>query len=394
MRLLFISLNIFIQQVSVSTQPLDTFPVLDSLFPKQSLNPAFEKHPLLSRISENDECTEEEISTVGISHDSTILVNGQNFRLQDLRMYQATQLIQMSDLDRLVQQPEIKYEVVKKVWKDGQEWAGVLQPDQVDSILKISAALQLSYSLVVSRMHQQWGTISAIARKMESEAQFPRVSSNLYLTPPNASAFDSHWDYMDVIVVQVIGKKYWNVAKSPTVYLSTEELKRKPTIEEVSKPHYPMFLMQPGDALYIPRGFLHNASTAGLDEGSSLHLTFGLEPMTATVEDLINFVFNAKFHTIIHEKAAENGYSVFRQSVPLYDSWRTIEDSRRLFEEALQEIDKLADQMKDSTLAEASNAATSKFDVAFAEFSKHYSEFRKAQHKQDNISLERAGFSA
>jgi len=399
--LLFITTDLFL---SVSTQPIDTFPVLESFFPKESLNPAFEKYPILSKVSSSEECTEEEISTVSITNDDTILVNGTNYRLQDLRMYQATQLIKMEDLDRLLQQPELKYQVVKKTWRDGREWVAVLQPEQIDELVKVAAALQLQFSLVVSRMHQQWPSISSIARKLELESEFPRVSSNLYLTPPNSTAFDSHWDFMDVIIVQVVGKKYWNVAKRPTVYLSTEELKYKPSVEEANEPYYPTFVMEPGDALYIPRGFLHNASTEGLDpnEGPSLHLTFGLEPLVSMVEDLVKFAFdtnNNDINRIIHEKASENKnkYNVFRRTVPLYESsWRNKNNNnnrqRVLFEEAVEEIQKVADRTNNYVLAKATKAASKKFDTAFQKFVDNFDEFRKMQHNHDNNRLKRAGY--
>jgi len=141
------------------------------------------------------------------------------------------------------------------------------------------------------------------------------TSVNLYFTPgatgvanPNpqrnddgkhSAGFEAHWDWMDVMVFQISGEKLWSVASTPIVPLSNRDLKRKPTLEEMERyrgndgsAHEPRFrdvLLRPGDVLYIPRGFIHNASTVSSDihlpgiqdreNGGkpSLHLTFGLE---------------------------------------------------------------------------------------------------------------------
>lgn len=405
MNILHLYLNFFILLLSfllaVRSQQLDSFPYLESMFPKDSLIEAFEKYPLLSKISDKkQECTTEDIKTVSLSQDDTINVNGQLYRLQDVRRYQSGGLIQFNDLNQLLVQPEVNYKVVKKVIQDdGEEGLGVLDHEQVDDLLKVSAAFQLQFSLVVNRLHQQWKKISDITRKLEAETHFPRVSSNLYVTPPSSTAFESHWDFMDVIVVQISGKKFWNVAKNPTIYLSTEELKRKPTMEEVSEPYYPTFLLEPGDALYIPRGFLHNASTVELNDEPSLHLTFGLEPHTSCVEDLMKFTFDKEFHDTIQEMAKNidnNENNVLRKSVPLYDSWRKIEDAKKLYEEAIQEISNVATVSKNSSklvnACETAKNNSHKFEVAHKKLVEEFVDFRRMNHKRDSGFLQRAGF--
>lgn len=72
-------------------------------------------------------------------------------------------------------------------------------------------------------------------------------------------------------------------------------MKRKPSIMEtqfyMSAGNHSTIILQPGDILYIPRGFVHNATTEltagqkGFDEPSlpSLHLTFGIHLGTFTM---------------------------------------------------------------------------------------------------------------
>ena len=117
------------------------------------------------------------------------------------------------------------------------------------------------------------------------------------------------------------------VAKHPTIYLSNKDQKRKPTKEEITRlmsnhRSYAEFTLCPGDSLYIPRGFIHNASTVDFDQlnnepmndcsypeglissqslidrlsGPSLHLTFGLEQgCEGTIEALLHHTMDAYF---------------------------------------------------------------------------------------------------
>ncbi len=138
--------------------------------------------------------------------------------------------------------------------------------------------------------------------------------------------FEPHWDWMDVIVIQLAGRKRWSVANEPIVYLSNKDQKRKPTVEEIkhyvqSPARFSEFTLCPGDALYIPRGHIHNASTVLFDDiandddshcpasypsaemakllswhGPSLHLTFGLEQACeGTLESLLHHALSAYF---------------------------------------------------------------------------------------------------
>ena len=118
------------------------------------------------------------------------------------------------------------------------------------------------------------------------------VVCNLYLTPPRAArAFESHVDWMDVIVLQLAGEKEWSVWNTPFVKLVPPDQKRKPTMEELhrTRGQFENVRMKPGDVLYIPRGNLHNATTPKDSTEMSLHLTFGIQyDFYATMESLLH----------------------------------------------------------------------------------------------------------
>ncbi|XP_043845461.1 ribosomal oxygenase 1 [Dromiciops gliroides] len=97
------------------------------------------------------------------------------------------------------------------------------------------------------------------------------VGANAYLTPPGSQGFAPHYDDIEAFVLQLEGRKLWRVYKPRE---QTEELPQfsspnfgpqglgKPVLQEV---------LEPGDLLYFPRGFIHQAEC---EPGvHSLHLT-------------------------------------------------------------------------------------------------------------------------
>lgn len=181
------------------------------------------------------------------------------------------------------------YFVLKYIIKDGEEWNGQLPYSSIP-VQEIPRLLeQKGFSLVINKLQNHWESVRDFARSLELETSAPHVSCNLYVTPPgSARAFESHMDWMDVIVLQLYGEKNWSVWLDPMIKLVPPDLKRKPTLNEMKSSPFHNVLLQPGDALYIPRGHLHNATTP--EHGNiSLHLTFGIEfGFESTLEALIH----------------------------------------------------------------------------------------------------------
>lgn len=97
------------------------------------------------------------------------------------------------------------------------------------------------------------------------------VGANVYLTPPNSQGFAPHYDDIEAFVLQVEGKKHWRVYAPRSV----EE-----TLPRVSSPNFRQedigepimdIVLEPGDLLYFPRGFIHQANT--VPGHHSLHIT-------------------------------------------------------------------------------------------------------------------------
>uniref|UniRef100_A0A7S1Y1A8 Bifunctional lysine-specific demethylase and histidyl-hydroxylase n=1 Tax=Grammatophora oceanica TaxID=210454 RepID=A0A7S1Y1A8_9STRA len=327
--------------------------LLDSLFPHDSFLHAYETSPLLSRriadgtenagVESSDHHESNNIRSVALPPDSYVEANGQQTSAQDVRLYQVNNLFQSQYLDHIFRQPNLEYKLVKKVVRDGEEWLGIMPHERVSTLEDAVMAHHAGFTLVVDKLQNHWPSISEFARELEVETQQTHVSCNLYMTPPNRSGFESHWDWMDVIVLQLAGQKTWSVASEPTVYLSNEELKYKPSLAELNETSwYDTFVLNPGDVLYIPRGHLHNASTVGFLQETSLHLTFGIESTSTSVASLIVDTIKDD-HQLISEylepiQKLEQQIGGLRQSVTFHPSFQKRRPLKQLFEDGVESI--------------------------------------------------------
>jgi len=113
----------------------------------------------------------------------------------------------------------------------------------------------------------------------DMQQTFPYAYANAYLTPPLSQAVSAHADDRDVFVVQVYGSKAWSVyEKVPIEYPYGQEQVGKnglavPT-SVLEGPKVVDTTLQPGDVLYIPRGFVHEAKTS--QKEPSYHITIAL----------------------------------------------------------------------------------------------------------------------
>lgn len=123
-------------------------------------------------------------------------------------------------------------------------------------------------TIVLEGLHRYWRPLTRFCREMEIELGH-RVQVNAYITPPGSQGFATHRDDHDVFVLQVSGSKRWSVADI------ADENQR--LVEA---------LVEPGDCLYIPRGFPHSASTTASD---SAHLTVGIltHDSIAVVDEIV-----------------------------------------------------------------------------------------------------------
>lgn len=106
------------------------------------------------------------------------------------------------------------------------------------------------------------------------------IQANAYLTPGGAAGLAPHHDTHDVFVLQVAGTKHW-VVREPAI---DTPLPRHVSDHGAAGAQPVLFEadLTPGDALYLPRGYVHSAAA---QQGVSLHLTLGV--LATTVSDVL-----------------------------------------------------------------------------------------------------------
>jgi lysine-specific demethylase/histidyl-hydroxylase NO66 len=132
-------------------------------------------------------------------------------------------------------------------------------------------------TLVLQSLHRNWPPVVRFCRDLAAELGHP-TQCNAYVTPAgNAQGFAFHHDTHDVFVLQVAGRKRWAVHE-PVVTLPTTRQSRAGAdlVPDGQQPLLDTELL-PGDALYLPRGYVHAAQTT---DSASVHLTIGLLAIT------------------------------------------------------------------------------------------------------------------
>ena len=125
-------------------------------------------------------------------------------------------------------------------------------------------------TIILNRLDESVPRVRALCSALESELGI-LVQANLYLTPRGAQGFPVHYDSHDVIVVQCEGRKRWRLYDAPLPLPMRGE--RFVAGETPPGPVREELVLEPGDALYVPRGLMHDAEAD--DDGHSLHVTVG-----------------------------------------------------------------------------------------------------------------------
>ena len=150
--------------------------------------------------------------------------------------------------------------------------------DQVsdDSLVRLFAD---GATMVLQALHRVWPPVVTFCQRLAADLGHP-VQANAYVTPPQNQGFNNHYDVHDVFVLQISGEKRWvihaPVHSSPLRHQPWTDRRRSVEQRAAQEPVIDTVL-RPGDALYLPRGFLHAATALG---GVSTHLTLGVHSWT------------------------------------------------------------------------------------------------------------------
>jgi cupin superfamily protein len=147
------------------------------------------------------------------------------------------------------------------------------------------------HTIVLQGLHRLWPPLIDFAGALTTDLGHP-VQVNAYITPSSSTGFSAHYDVHDVFVLQIAGEKRWRIHEPvhPDP-LRNQPWTQHPTAVAGRAAEEPCIdaVLRPGDALYLPRGYLHAAEALG---DVSIHLTFGVHPVTrhAILETLADLV--------------------------------------------------------------------------------------------------------
>ena len=129
-------------------------------------------------------------------------------------------------------------------------------------------------TVAMPAFHRIWAPLRELCQTLEIYFDHA-LHANVYITPGNALGFTPHYDTHEVFIMQIAGRKHWRVFEPP---LLLPHLSQTFTPQGYV-PTAPLLELDldPGDLLYLPRGYVHAASTAG---SYSAHVTLGITVFT------------------------------------------------------------------------------------------------------------------
>jgi ribosomal protein L16 Arg81 hydroxylase len=174
-----------------------------------------------------------------------------------------------------------KHAYVQGWLADDEPFPTVLYP----TVAEVQQSFLRGKTVILTAVQHRWPPAAALCRSLEAFFGCP-VHANMYLTPPGAQGFDAHFDGHEVFVLQLEGTKHWRFYGSGREWPLPDE--DGPVALDRLGPVTQEVFVQPGDMLYMPRGYIHEAFTS---DKASMHLTVGVK--VYRMVDLIRHALDA-----------------------------------------------------------------------------------------------------
>eukprot|EP00850_Spirogloea_muscicola_P008322 SM000044S15969 [mRNA] locus=s44:285073:288988:+ [translate_table: standard] len=166
-------------------------------------------------------------------------------------------------------------------------------------------ALALGYTLALRGLQFRSHNVATIAVALAAAMGQAAVGANLYLTPEGSQGLEAHYDDHCVFVCQLAGQKQWKVFPAQVQLPRLYSVRSRSQVD--NNVHPCIFNLQPGDVLYIPRGWPHealNLAQKGNCNSSepSLHITFGVEVESPFEwEGLLHIALHLRCQELAHD---------------------------------------------------------------------------------------------
>jgi ribosomal protein L16 Arg81 hydroxylase len=148
-------------------------------------------------------------------------------------------------------------------------------------LAKVDLFMAMGASLVANSVEDVSPEVRAVISSLGDQFS-ARAGANIYCSFKDVQAFASHCDLHEVFAVQCEGEKVWNIyenrAAAPVEALTGADAQA--IIDRAKGRILHQVRMRPGDLLYIPRGYYHDALASS---GASLHVTFSVTPLNGRI---------------------------------------------------------------------------------------------------------------
>ncbi|MFJ8589524.1 JmjC domain-containing protein [Streptomyces sp. NPDC093595] len=137
------------------------------------------------------------------------------------------------------------------------------------NVSSVVSALQDGATLRIAAVDELYEPIGHLAAAIENSVR-ERVYASAFLCWGNTGAFSRHWDDNDALVLQIAGKKHWDLYGSTYPWPGYQDrtvVDSRPPSDEPEQ-----VILTAGDVLYVPQGCWHRVIP---DDDMSLHISFG-----------------------------------------------------------------------------------------------------------------------
>jgi len=236
-------------------------------------------------------------------------------------------LLPWHELNRILKQHRLDSPRLRIV-KDGeavspseyQSYTRNQRGDQIPWLIvsELNNHLKQGATLVVDAIDEMHRPITRLSEALEKKFH-EYIQVNAYAGWGASHGFDLHWDDHDVFIMQVTGRKKWEVFGPTRKYPLHDDVKSPspPTSDPIWKGE-----MTSGDFLYIPRGSWHVAAPVG---DPTLHLTFGINNRTGM-----------HFMEWFKEKLCER--EIFRKDLPRFSDKKNRDNHLRDLKSAFLDV--------------------------------------------------------
>lgn len=187
-------------------------------------------------------------------------------------------LFSSSELDRLIGYSLVQHPQIRVVHRDKGEATDLssrIPANRGGALQRINGIYRLygeGCTIIINDIHRLSPALGALCIALEATLNH-RVTAGTYATPRGSQGFGEHFDIMDAVILQIEGSKSWKLW-SPEHELPLEESKANRFAHHVASTQAQINVeLEAGDLLYVPRGWIHSASTTS---HPSLHITVGI----------------------------------------------------------------------------------------------------------------------